>query len=439
MRRLSFLLAALCLTLGTALAQDSGKLVKAGSKALAKYVADASNTAALQEARKAANDAVQADADNASAYLLKGNVFAAEIKALASEIQAASAQGQAAELTGGTNTADLSGFKPKDEQAQTAIKSFAKAYELAPKSSAKKKASDAMLQLGTHLSTIGNAMLSSNQYAEAYGPLQQMITIDDFFRANDLTPLFREESQLDEQKYIMAIVARQMDNQDEARRLHKELYEKGYENPAIYAGYSQILIADGDEAGGLEVLEAGRQKFSDNSEILFAEINYYIQKEDFATLETKLQQAIEREPENVGLYNALGNVYMNLSQEESNTPAQNAEYMAKSVAYYDEVIDRDPTNVDATYSIGSLYFNKAVKYANEMNNLTTSKADQARYDELNGEIKKLFEQALPYFEKAEKMDPDDRNTLIALKEIYARQNDFEKSKMYKERLEAMGG
>ena len=51
----------------------------------------------------------------------------------------------------------------------------------------------------------------------------------------------------------------------------------------------------------------------------------------------------------------------------------------------------------------------------------------------------LFEQALPYFQKAETRDGNDMNTLIALKEIYARLNDLEKSNGYKARIEALQG
>ena len=51
------------------------------------------------------------------------------------------------------------------------------------------------------------------------------------------------------------------------------------------------------------------------------------------------------------------------------------------------------------------------------------------------EVEELFSEALPYFKKVEKLDPNDRNTLIALKEIFARNNDFDTSNEFKMRLE----
>ncbi|MFN4256900.1 MAG: hypothetical protein ACK4Q5_18005, partial [Saprospiraceae bacterium] len=39
------------------------------------------------------------------------------------------------------------------------------------------------------------------------------------------------------------------------------------------------------------------------------------------------------------------------------------------------------------------------------------------------EVDMLFDQALPFFQKAEGFDANDMNTLIALKEIYTRRED----------------
>ncbi len=49
-----------------------------------------------------------------------------------------------------------------------------------------------------------------------------------------------------------------------------------------------------------------------------------------------------------------------------------------------------------------------------------------------------FDKALPYFLKAEENNPKDYNTLIALKEIYAKKNDLETSQAYKSKIDALG-
>jgi len=64
-----------------------------------------------------------------------------------------------------------------------------------------------------------------------------------------------------------------------------------------------------------------------------------------------------------------------------------------------------------------------------------SKEGLKKYDALKEKVNGEFDKALPYFQKAEKVDPNDLNTLIALKEIYARKNDLELSNEFKNRID----
>jgi hypothetical protein len=66
-----------------------------------------------------------------------------------------------------------------------------------------------------------------------------------------------------------------------------------------------------------------------------------------------------------------------------------------------------------------------------------SKEGTAKYEALQDKIFEEFDKALPYFQKAESLDPNDRNTLIALKEIYAKKNDIEMSNEFKARLDKL--
>jgi len=71
----------------------------------------------------------------------------------------------------------------------------------------------------------------------------------------------------------------------------------------------------------------------------------------------------------------------------------------------------------------------------KMSELGMSKEDQKKYDTLKVKSEKLFDKALPYFEKAESLAPNDTNTLIALREIFARTNEYEKAQELKVRME----
>ena len=98
---------------------------------------------------------------------------------------------------------------------------------------------------------------------------------------------------------------------------------------------------------------------------------------------------------------------------------------------------RDPKYVDAYYSVGALYYNRAALLTKQLNTLADdySKEGLKKYEALKVKILAEFELALPHFQKAESIDANDVNTLIALKEIYARQNKLDISTEFKDRLE----
>jgi len=90
---------------------------------------------------------------------------------------------------------------------------------------------------------------------------------------------------------------------------------------------------------------------------------------------------------------------------------------------------------DANYSLGALYYNKAVEITEKMNALPVDKMDE--YNKLKEERDKWLKKALPYLEKAHKLKPNDLNTVAALREIYMRLGDTEKSKQMKELYEKL--
>ncbi|MFZ1791423.1 MAG: hypothetical protein WAT92_24060, partial [Saprospiraceae bacterium] len=115
-------------------------------------------------------------------------------------------------------------------------------------------------------------------------------------------------------------------------------------------------------------------------------------------------------------------------------------YNAEALKYYEMVMEKDPTNFDAPYNIGAFYYNSAAKMADRVNGFAQdySAAGTKKYNAAKAEMAAMFEKALPYFLKSEAINPKDPNTLIALKEIYVRIGQMDKSKEYQTRYEALG-
>ena len=107
--------------------------------------------------------------------------------------------------------------------------------------------------------------------------------------------------------------------------------------------------------------------------------------------------------------------------------------------YFELAITKEATYTDALYGLGALYYNKAAENSEVMRNLGTSAEENKLYDTLKAEMDGLFEKSLPYFQEVEKINANDRNALIALKEIYAKKGDLEKSVEFKNRINVIDG
>ncbi|HQU40485.1 MAG TPA: tetratricopeptide repeat protein, partial [Chitinophagales bacterium] len=107
-------------------------------------------------------------------------------------------------------------------------------------------------------------------------------------------------------------------------------------------------------------------------------------------------------------------------------------YFSEAVGAYRKAIDINPGNFDNYLNLGALYYNTAIEINKKMINLPLD-ADK-EYAELESRRNELYKEALPYFEKALEIDPENIPTMQALKEIYAKTNNFEKMKEIKAKL-----
>jgi len=60
-----------------------------------------------------------------------------------------------------------------------------------------------------------------------------------------------------------------------------------------------------------------------------------------------------------------------------------------------------------------------------------------KYEAMKEKVFNQFDEALPFFQKSEMLNPNDTNTLIALKEIFARKDDLPTSNEFKDRLQTV--
>src|SRR3546814_8917690 len=98
--------------------------------------------------------------------------------------------------------------------------------------------------------------------------------------------------------------------------------------------------------------------------------------------------------------------------------------LEKAEAAYRKAIDISPDYLDANINLGGLILNKGIDHFNKTNNASLP---QAEYD---AEIKKaydIFDSALPYLEKAVKLDGSSYLALTNLKKYYEIKEEDRKS------------
>ena len=92
---------------------------------------------------------------------------------------------------------------------------------------------------------------------------------------------------------------------------------------------------------------------------------------------------------------------------------------------YRKALEVDPGYVNAQLNLSTSYVNEGNGLIDEMNSLGTSRADNARFDELKQKKEDLFIEASKVLEEALVTNPTNEGVLTQLKNIYGALGDNE--------------
>ena len=192
----------------------------------------------------------------------------------------------------------------------------------------------------------------------------------------------------------------------------QELIDASYQDPQIYAYMSEIYQKEGNTDKALAIIKEGREYFDTDVDLIIFELNFYLGAEDFVKAEELLKLAVKEDPNNEKLFFALGTSYDNLGEFEK---AQDA---------YKEAVSIDPNFYDANYNLGIMFYNKAGELLKKANDTR----DYKKADVIKNNAESIMFKSLPYIETCYRLQPDDKNILIVLKELYYRNGDDAKYK-----------
>ena len=418
----------LLITFSIVEAQEYKKQLKNANKSLGKYYMDpVANKTLLTDATATIDQiftAADAQADP-EAWNSKGQIYNEIAKA---EIN--------------KKVVDPSYIVTMPEASLTAYEAFQKAISLSAKKSHTKDALAGIKEAEEHLNNIGIFQFQAADYNGSFKSFSTTLKAYETLKANGEPSRLDPELVNSDQTFYTGVSAYYGDNKEASLPYFEKLYKAGKAQPLVYEGLFS-LTAEKDETTAMAYLTAGREANPDDNGLLFAEINYYLKVGKLDILTTKLKAAIAKEPDNISVYTTLGNVYDQLNQKErgAGNIEKADEYFNLAFEKYAEALVKDPTNFDATYSQGALYYNKAASMTNKLNELSNdySSAGTKKYNTIKAEMDGYFKQALPFFLKGEELNPKDLNVMVALKEIYARDGQLEKSAEYKAKMEAASG
>jgi len=290
-----------------------------------------------------------------------------------------------------------------------------------------------------------------------------------------------------------ALVADRAAIYDKAKLYYQKMIEnkQGFGN--TYSSLVNVCLMMKDSVVAMEILKKGRIAYPNDINLVITETNYFLKTNNSKEALNNLNIALGAKPTDANLYLVRGNIYDNLANpkksyqlsigmslqavenllgkpkkidkytseglvsdmyvydkvslvfensklslvkgptawdEDLEKPKEYDNLMKSAETDYKKAIELKPDYFDALYNLGVLYNNHGVVLSKLADQIT----DNAKYKTANDLALAEFTKALPVLEKALQVSPKDRNTMYALKQIYARTQQPDKVKEINERL-----
>lgn len=206
--------------------------------------------------------------------------------------------------------------------------------------------------------------------------------------------------------YVAALVGHSADSSQLAIDYGKKYFEKGGTSKDIHLMMYQIYTTSDlkDEAKALEIIREAKAKNPTDATFPKLEIEMLINSGKQDEAKAGLEEAIKKEPNDKLLHFFLGYVNVGL---------KNYEEAGKN---FENALKIDPNYFQAQYYLAITKLAPIDKINQEYNALGNSAADSKKRTALVQQRVKASEEAIPYFEKAEKMEAPEQDSQIELLE-----------------------
>ncbi len=276
--------------------------------------------------------------------------------------------------------------------------------------------------------------------------------------------------------YAAGIIAREMKDYDTARKYFKASEELKYQTDLAYHQYADTYLAQGDSATYIAKVKEGFDKYTDSEQLVIDMINFYMDKKQPDMVVKYIDIALEKNPENASYYSAKGTIYdtqnddffkkYKEAMEEANEhkkaafrdrfevakkaesekkqaeslakaadiKSKKVESMANAEKFYKQAIQTDKEFFNAIYNLGRLYYQAFDSEMYDSDYEFRVNKNSAEADKYSEKGTAWLKKSAETYEMAHKLKPKDRNTIEMLRSIYYKLKDYDKAKIYKEKL-----
>ena len=151
--------------------------------------------------------------------------------------------------------------------------------------------------------------------------------------------------------------------------------------------------AKGDTAKWVEKLQEGIVKFPENQYFFANLVDYYSSSNQNDKAMQFADDMLAKDPNNKLYLYVKAYLYHNMKDYE------------KAIEFYKKTLDIDPGYAEACSNLGLVYLLQAQEYADK----APADINDPNYATAQAEIKKFYEAAKPYYEKARELKPDQKD------------------------------
>jgi tetratricopeptide (TPR) repeat protein len=191
---------------------------------------------------------------------------------------------------------------------------------------------------------------------------------------------------------------------DKAIPYFQKCAEMKYEGTMPYFLLYSCYMNLQDMANAEATLKKAFEIYTDDKDVMMQLVDFYINNDKLDAAFTYLNMAKEKNPNDHTLWWAEGVIYMRQDKYD------------EAIAVLTKSVELKGDEYNTQFNLGVSYYNKAVEMFQKANDIM----DVNKYNAAVGEANKVFIKAIPYFEKANQLNPTDIDTMKNLKELYFR-------------------